>query len=527
VPRAAGLRLSAVACVACGVLAAAGSSAHAEPSPDLAADQALVIHFVSLESGLLQPPITPSFTVTVKEVAHVTGHDASVPGGTLVFDVNGATVGPETHCVVEIAQSAHQKGALAVRETAAHEAFHCLQAQLAGSTADYYSGPKWLYEGGAQWVESALVPADEDARGYWTDYLTSPETPLFNRSYDAIGFFGHLAASGISPWSVFAKMYAASGSEEAYAAAVAGNPSFLETEASAFFGAPELGSAWTVGNQGSATANGNVPQIRANPPVVNVATGKTWPPLSVKAYADGIYALAPTAKVTELTVLTGEARLHSTAGPLVNETLNGAMTHLKLCNGAQACSTCPGAKEFTRGDLAIAGGSTGATVQIVGGCIHPVRGCAGLLPFSDFPPGPDTEVDGLLRPIGPHGGYQTCQIQPPQLASGDEAETSGLDQLVTYATVQAATAGFTPATGFGPLSSPSANAYDVEVSPAKIGDQAVTYTFTPKVEGDGLPGIGGDVRVGNYVFAFTRYDGPGAPAGPDAAEILAGVVAKL
>lgn len=258
-----------------------------------------------------------------------------------------------------------------------------------------------MIEGAAGWVESDLIADDRSAQGYCCAYLDSPETPLFDRSgashnycadrdaYSVIGFFGHLAASAISLGGVFAAMFSAAADTAAYQASGAVSRRFLDTEASAFFDDPQLGSGWSVGNQGSAIADGNVRLLTPKWPEVSVKDGDTKAPV-VKPYAD--HPVVVTMEAPVLTVswdakpfsVPGQVRLHSTKGPKVDEP---ELSTVVLCTTKQACASCPDARRFERGDLAITGGPTGETVNLDGGCSLPPRSCASLLPESTFPTG--------------------------------------------------------------------------------------------------------------------------------------------
>ena len=176
-------------------------------------------------SNLIATPTGPSLGVT----------DCS--------DAAGAEKGPAVGCVIELSIKTHTNGEL--RATIAHEVFHAFQAVMSGTVANFNRpGNDWLIEGSAQWVESELISQDRGARIEWRRYLRSPATTLFTREYSAIGFFGHMASSGISPWTRFAMMFAATDSPAAWLAGVGGEEDYLDSEASAFFREPGLGPAW-------------------------------------------------------------------------------------------------------------------------------------------------------------------------------------------------------------------------------------------------------------------------------------------
>src|ERR1700722_7198656 len=181
-------------------------------------------------------------------------------------------INPSAHSVDDDGQYFH---ALMV-----HEVFHCFEAQLAGPIGNFYRpGESWLIEGAAEWVASDIVGQDTEARDQWQTYLATPTRSLFSRTYDAIGFFGHLYPSeGVSPWSALPAMLRAGSNTAAYKAAGIGE-GFLDTEAPVFFDSPALGGHWYQhGQQGipAGTASANVPiPVAAPVPQTAVAQGQT------------------------------------------------------------------------------------------------------------------------------------------------------------------------------------------------------------------------------------------------------------
>src|ERR1019366_7003370 len=97
----------------------------------------------------------------------------------------------------------HSESESSLRGVIAHEVFHVYEGRMSGSEATNISHPGWLMEGAATWVESELVPNDRIARQDWGEYLSTPATELPARSYDGVGFFGHMVASHINPWTRF------------------------------------------------------------------------------------------------------------------------------------------------------------------------------------------------------------------------------------------------------------------------------------------------------------------------------------
>jgi hypothetical protein len=79
-----------------------------------------------------------------------------------------------------------------------HEVMHCFLYDKFGVAYD--AMPAWYVEGAPTWVMTVLGPGDPVSSGYWVKYLDTATTPLFKRTYDALGFFAHLAETGTDVW---------------------------------------------------------------------------------------------------------------------------------------------------------------------------------------------------------------------------------------------------------------------------------------------------------------------------------------
>jgi hypothetical protein len=103
-----------------------------------------------------------------------------------------------------------------------HEVFHCFQLDFATSAAAAYRVGKWLDEGSASWVGETISGGSTVGGADWVPWLKYPGQPLFQRTYDAIGFFMHLQDVGVDPWKLLIPMHlkAESSSADAYAVAV-------------------------------------------------------------------------------------------------------------------------------------------------------------------------------------------------------------------------------------------------------------------------------------------------------------------
>jgi hypothetical protein len=82
-----------------------------------------------------------------------------------------------------------------------HEVFHCFLVVRAGRALG--DPPAWFWEGSAAWAGESAAGGSGYSANWWHVYLTEPRRSLFERDYSAIGFFAHLAESGIDPWQMF------------------------------------------------------------------------------------------------------------------------------------------------------------------------------------------------------------------------------------------------------------------------------------------------------------------------------------
>lgn len=151
----------------------------------------------------------------------------------------------------------------ALTRTVDHEIFHCYQAAQYGSVSSFLAAPSWLIEGSAAWAAGDLsgsVPA-----AFWHDYLTGPETSLFQRTYDAVGFYAHMKESGEDPWGRFDSMYAAqraTGNGGALTAGLGGHAqSFLDTWATGLVRDSAVGREWDTTGPGITSDKENLATI--------------------------------------------------------------------------------------------------------------------------------------------------------------------------------------------------------------------------------------------------------------------------
>ena len=124
----------------------------------------------------------------------------------------------------------------------AHEAFHCVQFAI---TSAWPSVPNWIKEGTADWAAITVTKASADVSGHFRQYLDHAPDPLFGRSYDAMGFWGHVDEV-FGPGSLWPKLrfVQLADSVTAFLLAGGGDLTSIETWASAMWRFPGAGAAW-------------------------------------------------------------------------------------------------------------------------------------------------------------------------------------------------------------------------------------------------------------------------------------------
>ena len=128
------------------------------------------------------------------------------------------------YCEIQVTNRGQGLTGFAFTHVVAHELFHCFQYDFATSAKQAANVPAWLAEGAAAWVGEVISFGSTIGEEYWESWLKEPGTPLFQRTYDGIGFFMHLMESGIDPWPLLVAMHrkGESSSVDAYGVAVKG-----------------------------------------------------------------------------------------------------------------------------------------------------------------------------------------------------------------------------------------------------------------------------------------------------------------
>lgn len=255
-----------------------------------------------------------------------------------------------------------------------HEMFHCYQQRTAGTAVAYSTVDPWIGEGEPTWVMSTVVPAAVNTsifEGKWNLYVFGPKTDYADRSYDAIGVFGHLSdvAGNDAVWPKLLPMVSAGVNKDddaAFKLLIQGNAlQYYTSWGSSYFEAPG-NTQWAMLSPGSPPTSGPAPTS------ISVEAGTEEALSPVGPYQSGLFQLTGGADIVAVALFTGYGRLHD-QGFAVDTALDNSAP-LKLCLKQGGC-TCPdgspGASQFTKGaipplSIGINGGDTTAQVGVAG-----------------------------------------------------------------------------------------------------------------------------------------------------------------
>ncbi|HEX8025186.1 MAG TPA: basic secretory protein-like protein, partial [Candidatus Limnocylindrales bacterium] len=176
-------------------------------------------------------------------------HSVAAPKEALFGDAlatwPGGTFG---RCYVAIYSEINVANPAELVDVLSHEMFHCFQFAGYGTQEAEHAAPQWVVEGQAEYVGGDLSGGTSRAeRVSWSWYLTWPQQSLFQRAYDAVGFYEHLKETGTDPWTIFRAMWSAPANDVAiFQASGADRESFYDSWASSVMRDPGRGPAWTT-----------------------------------------------------------------------------------------------------------------------------------------------------------------------------------------------------------------------------------------------------------------------------------------
>jgi hypothetical protein len=187
---------------------------------------------------------------------------------TIPIDTNGqpatrSSTGMKS-CLIQVNTRGQQLevGSEDMTAVTAHELFHCFQYELASKVSDIFNVPPWIDEGGAAWVGEDFTISDVGSsvgQQDWVGWLKEPDTFLFERNYDAIGFYAHLSRKGVDPWKILDRMYIASlkflASFDAYNIAMqaGGETKAVDNWGPSYLRDDTVGGDWTMAGKGLPT----------------------------------------------------------------------------------------------------------------------------------------------------------------------------------------------------------------------------------------------------------------------------------
>ena len=286
--------------------------------------------------------------------------------------------GPAADCWITVNPGLKKTGVY-LREILAHEVFHCYQGQIADLPYSWIL-PEWVSEGGANWAACNVVPGALPDKA-WTGYLKSPTQRLFERSYDALGFFSLLSQHGIDVWSRWPAIILAArtASFPAYANAVgAEEETILSDWATSYAQDASRGADWDVAGP-CKPADTNTP-----PAPASVANGSVFK-LVAPTWTVALVTPFSSADVIRVEVGSGSHVRLSSADPKLDERL--VPGEFDYCTSPQGNCSCPGGEKLDRINpdggtlIALTGGPTGAEATVTGMslgdfCNHSAGSCS-------------------------------------------------------------------------------------------------------------------------------------------------------
>ena len=195
--------------------------------------QAIADHWVAIEASDLNRPLG------LNVVAGTTSTVVNAYADSLPLNAQGDYgSGQPVTCRVRVPPIGQAQPPPFLGLVLAHEIFHCFQFDLLRS-ATWTPLPAWVGEGTADWVALTVDPvAYTIGGGNVTTYIGSPLTPLFERSYDAVGFWGHVQDTVGNLWGALPAIITAGSDRTSFVAAGAESDAFLSTWGSSFLRYP-------------------------------------------------------------------------------------------------------------------------------------------------------------------------------------------------------------------------------------------------------------------------------------------------
>ncbi|MCE7882702.1 MAG: hypothetical protein DYH08_02370 [Actinobacteria bacterium ATB1] len=280
----------------------------------------------------------------------------------------GPKQGHAVECEIHITPQLPKLGSRDIEVAVAHEAFHCIQSDIFPTVKDgddTLGAAPWIVEGQAAWVGEVVAGPDDGqyAEDWWKAYLLTPRTPLTQRTYDAIGFYSHMAETGNDPWKVLVPMLTAGDNSVAFQVATsAARDPLLTSWPSGLFRRQAWGSEWDTTGPG-------IPGSGVRGPVQMLSvSGSGTETLGPSAFANELTEVDTAAEVTVVGT-DGYARIRDNASL---EVVAQPGIEVLLCTRKDAKCVCPdeSGPPLTPAtsplEMGSTGGSKSATVTIRG-----------------------------------------------------------------------------------------------------------------------------------------------------------------
>src|SRR5579885_368503 len=200
---------------------------------------------------------------------------------------------------------------LGVQSVLSHEMFHCYQQRVEGSATARWTLHPWLTEGEATWVMCDLVPGAVIPKivTMWGLYTGNPLAVYSDRSYDAVGVYGHLSDM-TDPATIWGKMLpmitaGLNGQDQAaLTLLLQGNQNdYFTNWGSSYFRAVDK-TPWNIAGPGDPPKNSPAPQS-VTVPVKDVKVLTPAPP-----YTGELFQLDGSVDIIGMKLLSGYGRVH-------------------------------------------------------------------------------------------------------------------------------------------------------------------------------------------------------------------------
>lgn len=182
----------------------------------------------------------------LKIVAGTSAQPSTAFADAFPVDADGVLSNAAPYCRIRLLPEGQKQGSEFLSIVLAHETFHCFQSDIMTPVGALVVNRRdWLLEGMADWAALTIRPVPWDVgSGNIRSYLDTPRSPLFSRTYDAVGFFGHAeqVLGDLWPWIV--RILAAPTSEGSYGWAGGNGDAFLNSWGSSTFNRSKVGFDW-------------------------------------------------------------------------------------------------------------------------------------------------------------------------------------------------------------------------------------------------------------------------------------------